>query len=171
MKHLKDVLALKNQRGLFVCYPDSKLLQIIDKMTLHNVHHIVIVERDTEKDINGIKSPGKVVGVISDRDMRMALNTPMLNKECTSLDQMFGDFIKQLDENRANQIMNSSVYCKHENTPVKEAIEAMKSQDISSIPVVQKGSRQFIGMVTRSDLLDLLLEYVEKDTSESVGTA
>jgi CBS domain-containing protein len=173
MKQIKDILALKKSNSLIVVYPDSKLLEIVDRMMYNNVHHVVIVERDTEKEIDGIKSPGRIVGMVSDRDLSLALNTSMLSKdvEAPPLDQVFGEFVKQLDENKVDQIMNTHVYCKDAEASAQEVIRTMKSLDINSIPVVAKDTKYFIGMVTKSDMMDLLLDYITKEDSKVVGTA
>ncbi len=172
MKQLADIQALKKNQELIVLYPDSKLLDIIDRMLFSNIHHVVIVERGTEKEVNGVKSPGIVVGMVSDRDLRLALNTPMLSKELDmgSLDTLFSDFIKQLDENKVTQIMNTHLFCKEADTSVADAIRTMRAQDINSIPIVHKGTKLLAGMITKTDMMDLLMDYLNKDT-EVVGSS
>jgi CBS domain-containing protein len=163
MKQLQDLLNKKNN-VVHVLNPEDKLLDVLGLMINNNVHHIVIVKKNskhTEED-NNLKSYGKVVGMISDRDVRQAMNLSVLDRN-SSLDEIFSGFLTQMQNKTLSEMMTTSVICKESNTSLKEAIQVMKSADISAIPVVHPSTENLIGIVTKTDLINLLLEFLEAE--------
>ncbi len=85
---------------------------------------------------------GKVVGVITDRDIRLA--TSHLNPKgpcpgCT----------------RVGEVMTSPPITAHPLDPVEEAARVMRERKIGCLPVLEDGA--LVGIVTGIDLLDALL--------------
>jgi acetoin utilization protein AcuB len=98
--------------------------------------HCVVVDND-----------GKVIGVISDRDILRALARPS-NWQTKSLDQ----------------IMTRTPYIVRRETPIREAVAKMLAKRINCLPVVTD-SGTVCGIITSTDLLksyQQLLELIQK---------
>ena len=54
---------------------------------------------------------------------------------------------------KANEIMTSQPVCVTPDTPIQEAAQLMKDQNVGMLPVVQtEGSKQLIGVITDRDI-------------------
>jgi acetoin utilization protein AcuB len=85
------------------------------------IHHLVVMDG------------GRVVGILSDRDLGGARGAPVRRGCCV------GD------------LMNASVVAATPTTTLRQAANLMRGRSIGSLPVVDKGRLQ--GIVTVSDLL------------------
>lgn len=101
-------------------------------------------------DDNGIKhlpvmsNQGHLIGVVSDRDCRHALNSPYIMRE------------RWQDESLANQlevrsIMSAAPIIVEPNDPAAEAARLMLTHRIGCMPVMR--SETLVGIITRSDIL------------------
>jgi CBS domain-containing protein len=161
MPALLDII--KKKPAIRSLTPDRKLLDVLEVMMTDNVHHVVLVEKDSEREINGVKSPGILAGIISDRDMRLALNVPIFNVEEVSFTQALKDFVEQLEDHTAKEVMSTQLITTNVDANLQDVIRSMKTADINAIPIVDKESNHFIGLLTRGDLIDLLTEILEKE--------
>ncbi|WP_234553922.1 CBS and ACT domain-containing protein [Thermus caliditerrae] len=90
-----------------------------------------------------VVADGRLVGIITDRDIRLA--TSHLNPQgpCPGCTQV-GD------------VMTKDVITSHPLDPVEEAARVMRERKIGSLPVLEDG--RLVGIVTGIDLLDALLK-------------
>lgn len=171
MKLLKDILQSKERKELHVVFPDQTLEDALNIMLDHGIHHLVVVEKDNmerKPDKDGFISHGIPIGMISDRDMRVAINTPILDSEkieLLSLGETLENLLKVVKEHKVKEIMSSPVIKKELETPISSAINLMVQQDINALPVVHKDSHELVGIVTRTDLLSLLKGILEEEQS------
>lgn len=166
MKQLKDLLAQKTVKDLYVLSPDQKIEEAVDLMFKYNIHHILIIDKEAEKEVaaeNGLISYGYLRGIVSDRDVRVALNAPVLfmDKKDT-----LDDVIKTIMNRNVEGIMSSPVIKKYDNTPIKEALMLMMAEGINALPVVRSGTNKLIGVITKSDMMRLLLRYLDEDDAD-----
>lgn len=116
--------------------PHNSFNEVANLMNDRFFRHCVVVD-----------SHGKIVGVISDRDIMRALaRNP--NSRTKSLEQ----------------IMTRNPITVHRNTPILEAVNKMLSKRINCLPVVEDDG-SVCGIVTSTDLLKSyhqLLELVQK---------
>jgi acetoin utilization protein AcuB len=106
-----------------------------DCMTLKGIRHLVI------------KNDSELVGVLSKRD----LGAP---------DQY--DF---REKRRVAELMTTQVVTASPTMPIRQAANLMRGRTIGCLPVVQEGRRRrLVGIVTVSDLLDLLGRGVDRPT-------
>jgi CBS domain-containing protein len=160
MKQLRDIIGKQELRALT---PESKLLEALELMVKYNIHHVAVVSPDTKSEINGVQSPGELVGILSDKDMRLALNIPNLTTGEFEIEDFLSGFVQQLQDHTVQEIMTNKVITKSIDTPIKDIVHEMKAADIDSIPIVANDTNSIIGIVTTTDLMDLLLEYVTKE--------
>ncbi len=114
--------------------PHDGFVRAIRTMRAGRLRHIPIVE------------DGRLVGIVSDRDMRRVLG----NLEIETQDQAAGDMAHRptavMDE-----IMTRSVVVTHAPAPLAEVADILIQRKFGSLPVVDDGG--IIGIITEADLL------------------
>lgn len=94
---------------------------------------------------------GRLVGIITDRDLRRAANSPFVVRE-----QWYDNFI--LDHIEVGSCMTPNPLTVEPSTSIVEATRLMRNHKIGGLPVVADG--QLVGIVTETDLLDFLIELL-----------
>jgi acetoin utilization protein AcuB len=94
---------------------------------------------------------GRLVGIITDRDLRRAANSPFVVRE-----QWYDNFI--LDHIEVGSCMTPNPLTIEPNAPIAEAARLMRNHKIGGLPVVTDG--QLVGIITETDLLDFLIELL-----------
>jgi len=112
---------------------DTKFVEIRHLMEQHKIHHLPVVDK------------GKLVGIISDRDMLRVLS-PFLGTA--------GEMQRDLDSfNRvAHQIMTRQPICVAENDSIDAVLAWLQTVDISCVLVTDK-EQLLTGIITWRDLL------------------
>jgi acetoin utilization protein AcuB len=105
-------------------------------MAKHRVNQLPVLEND------------KLVGIVTDRDVRDAYPTSMAINRGEAIDR-FADSIT------VEEVMSHNVFTVQPETPLASAIELLRRQRIGSLPVVKK--QRLVGIITRSDILDFVL--------------
>lgn len=123
-------------------HPDDTLRTAIDQIALVGRHLPVVDEK------------GKLIGIVSDRDLRLAVNSPLVMRERWQ-DEML------LSQTQVSAIMSSPVTTIEPDVWVDKAAELMLENEISALPVVDNAGK-LLGIVTVSDLLRALIHTVEK---------
>jgi acetoin utilization protein AcuB len=99
---------------------------------------------------------GRLVGVITDRDLRRAANSPFVVRE-----QWYDNFI--LDHIEVGSCMTPNPVTIGPAAPVAEAARLMRNHKIGGLPVVADG--QLVGIITETDLLDFLIRVLESEST------
>lgn len=94
---------------------------------------------------------GRLVGIITDRDLRRAANSPFVVRE-----QWYDNFI--LDHIEVGSCMTPNPLTIEPNAPIADAARVMRNHKIGGLPVVTDG--QLVGIITETDLLDFLIELL-----------
>jgi len=100
-------------------------------MEEHGIRHLPVVRDDT------------VVGVISDRDVRLALGLPMAEKI----------------QVRAADLMATEPLAMSAATPLDEVAYAMSEQKVGSV-LINDEEGKFLGIFTATDALNALIEII-----------
>jgi len=95
---------------------------------------------------------GKLVGIISDRDLRQAMNTPVLVHE-----RKQDDYV--LDNVKVGMCMSSRLHTLSPEDSLEKAARVMKENKVGGCPVVDRG--ELVGIITESDLLEYLVRSME----------
>ena len=109
-------------------------------MAKHRVNQLPVLEGD------------KVVGIVTDRDIRDAYPTSMAINRGEAIDR-FADSIT------VEEVMSHNVFTVQPETSLATAVAILRRQRIGSLPVVKR--QKLVGIITRSDILD----YVLSETS------
>jgi acetoin utilization protein AcuB len=97
---------------------------------------------------------GRLVGIITDRDLRRAANSPFVVRE-----QWYDNFI--LDHIEVGSCMTPNPMTVEPGTSIAETARLMRNSKIGGLPVVDDG--RLVGIVTETDLLDCLIALLEVD--------
>jgi acetoin utilization protein AcuB len=112
--------------------PDATLRQAIALMNARNIRQLLVVE------------DGRLVGIITDRDVRLAVNSPLITIEPL-------DKIELLDANIVASCMTTNPKTVTPETPIHRVAEILSAYKYGALPVVDK--EQLVGIITVTDLL------------------
>jgi len=95
---------------------------------------------------------GRLVGIITDRDLRRAANSPFIVRE-----QWYDNFI--LDHIEVGSCMTPDLWTIGPDASIAEAARLMRDHKIGGLPVVT--ASQLVGIITETDLLNFLIALLE----------
>lgn len=120
--------------------PDEPLRVAIDRMRERNCRRLPVV------------LAGKLVGIISDRDLRRATNSPFVMQE-----RWYNEFL--LDKITVRACMSAEPATITPQTRITDAARLMRDRKIGGLPVVE--GERLVGIVTETDLLNYLIRILE----------
>lgn len=112
---------------------NSTLGDALRTMERVGCHHLPVLSHD-----------GHLVGILSDRDCRTALNSPYILREGWQDDDLINKLL-------VRAIMTPAPIVVEPDTPADEATRLMLKNHISCLPVMR--SETLVGIVTTSDIL------------------
>ena len=142
--------------------PEDSLRLARDRMAEGNFRRLPVVQS------------GRLVGIITDRDLRRAMNSPFVLRE-----RWYDDLI--LDQVKVWGAMTANPTTVEANAPLITAAQLMRDHRIGGLPVMKtakspdrtaaslpstlvEGSDRLIGIITETDLLDYLIDLLEEHT-------
>ena len=87
---------------------------------------------------------GRLVGIISDRDIRLALPSPATSLSVWEIRHL-------LDKLTVSEVMTYFVMTTAPDCPVTEAVGRMLGHKVGALPVIE--DRRVVGILTRTDIL------------------
>jgi len=122
--------------------PDTKLLQAQDLIQERRFRHIPIVAVD-----------GNVVGILSDRDVLRALANPTVYHIPSSVNAV---------QSSVHHCMSQPVLVAKSETEIRAIVRVMLEEHVGAMPIVSDAG-QLVGMITRSDILRVLVSHPDFD--------
>ena len=122
-------------KGPFVGEPESTPQEALELMVECGVRHLPIVEN------------GKLVGLVSERDLKSVVSLPQANKLTL------------------RDVMKRDVYIARRTTPLREIVRQMQEDKLGSTVVVND-TEEVVGIFTVTDALGILADLLE-DSEES----
>jgi len=116
-----------------------------DIMRLGRIRHMPVVSR------------GRVVGIVSQRDLFMATVSSALHFHRTAEREWLAKI-------KVREVMSKPVHTVPPDLPVIEAVQRMLNERIGCLPVVD--GEELVGMVSETDCLCLLSQLLERTSSE-----
>ncbi len=116
---------------------DTPLRHVVGLMKSGGYHHLPVLEM------------GKLVGIITDRDVRLVMNSPMIMHERAQEEQMLADVT-------AESCMTMNPITVTPQTAVSEAAAILRKYQFGALPVVDEGD--LVGIITVTDFLDYFIE-------------
>ena len=112
---------------------DDSLHEALELMNRAGLRHLPVTER------------GELVGVITDRDVRLALNSPLLDEDAELRRE------EVLDELQVSHCMTREPQTVSPDTPAHEVADTLSLSKFGAMPVVEKGT--LVGMISYVDFL------------------
>lgn len=116
--------------------PDAPLRQAVNLMRERKIRHLPVVDEG-----------GRLVGILTDRDVRHAALVPALAEHLTWE-------VRRLKALRVRDVMTWSVVTTHPEATLTQAGLTMFQRRIGSLPVVDDG--RLVGILTETDILGVL---------------
>jgi acetoin utilization protein AcuB len=113
--------------------PGDSLHTVLAKMNNGGCHHLPVVDG------------GALVGIVTDRDMRLAVNSPVLFDEARLLRTAV------LDELDVSECMTPDPMTVGPDYPAHEAADLLALHGFGAVPVVRDGA--LVGILTVTDFL------------------
>lgn len=115
---------------------DAKLLDAVLLLRSSGYRHLPVLEQ------------GRLVGLLSDRDVQLASPSMFSNISPDEYNRIF-------ETTPVAKVMARNPVTVNPATPVKEVVKLMHDQKFGAVPVVE-GDNKLIGIVTTTDLLNVL---------------
>jgi len=106
-------------------------------MAKHRVNQLPVLDND------------RLVGLVTDRDIRDAYPTSMMIDQTQAIDS----FAKKVT---VEEVMTHDLLIVRPETPLATAVGLLRKHRIGSLPVVK--NKSLVGIITRSDILDFVLD-------------
>jgi acetoin utilization protein AcuB len=127
------------QREVVTVTPDMRITGASRLLQEHRIRHLPVVEK------------GRLVGIITDRDIRRVLPSQMKSLEVHELHYL-------LERLTVGEVMTAKVISVTPETLIEEAARLLVEHRIGCLPVIQ-GDR-LAGIITETDLLAALAEIL-----------
>jgi acetoin utilization protein AcuB len=119
--------------------PHETLRTAIERMALTACRRLPVVKE------------GRLVGIVADKDVREALNSPIILRERWQDEEL-------MDHAMVEACMTPDPITVTPETPVVEAAQLMRDRKIGGLPVME--GDELVGIVTETDLLDALVKLL-----------
>ncbi|MCB0076543.1 MAG: CBS domain-containing protein [Anaerolineales bacterium] len=120
--------------------------------SLGNAGRLMMESR--QKRLAVVDEGGRLVGLISDRDLRLAADSPLLEESASEM-------LDTLQNHHVREIMTTAVHTIEAEAPVVEAAQLMRVAEVGGLPVVEYdesgNDEMLVGMITQQQLLDYLI--------------
>ncbi|GAB4477087.1 MAG: hypothetical protein Kow00124_19930 [Anaerolineae bacterium] len=127
-------------------HQDETLRAALEKMECIGCQHLPVLD-----------SEGHLVGVLSDRDCRKALQKPVLTREQWEQHDLVNHIL-------VRSLMTPAPIVVEPSTSASEAARLMLVHNISSLPVMR--SETLVGIVTKSDILIAFMKIHGRDAEK-----
>ena len=124
------------QGAVLTITPKTSLPEAVRLVQHRGIRHLPVVEDD------------KLVGIVSDRDLKRAMASPATSLERHELRYL-------LDTVTVDEIMTRAVITVGPMFPIEEAARIMVKEKVSALPVTEQG--RLVGIVTETDVLELFV--------------
>jgi acetoin utilization protein AcuB len=129
MLSVKEIMGDK----LKVVSPNTCLRDVLAKMNRDGYRHLPVVD------------DGNLVGIITDRDVRLAVNSPIVSDDA--------DISREavLDDIRVYECMTSDPKCVSIDTPAREVADLLSLNKFGAMPVLD--DEKLVGIISYIDFL------------------
>ncbi len=124
--------------NLVTTTPDATLVEARELIESKDIDHLLVVNNQ-----------GKLVGILSDRDLKQNWASPATTLSKNELGYL-------LEKILVKMIMVKTVVTVTPDTTIERAAYIMQTNNISSLPVMEQG--ELVGIITSTDVMGVLLE-------------
>ena len=134
------IIADRMKKNPATATPDMSISDASAKMKAEKVHRLPVLDDDR-----------RLVGVISEKDILLAAPSPASTLSTYEINYL-------LSKLKVKNIMSRNPVTITMDTTIEEAVRLMVENDLSCLPVMEKG--YLSGIVSKSDLFKILLEML-----------
>ena len=131
------------RRELVTISPDTSLVKAKELLAEKLIDHLLVVDKN-----------GKLVGIVSDRDLKQAWASPATTLSAHELNYL----LKQLS---VDSMMVKKTITISPGTTIERAGRIMQENRISALPVME--NQELVGIITTTDVMGVLLDAVGID--------
>ncbi len=113
--------------------PDMSLREVVSKMNRAGIRQVLVVDGK------------KLVGIVTDRDVRLAVNSPLTSEEPLERLELLNDY-------KAKDCMTANPRGVTPETPIHKVAELLSMYKFGALPVVKND--ELVGIITVTDLLN-----------------
>ena len=125
---------------LITIAPNATLVEAKELIDSKNIDHLLVVN-----------DKGKLVGLLSDRDLKQYWASPATSLSSHELTYL-------LEKIMVKSIMVETVVTVSVDTTIERAAHIMQTNNINSLPVMDK--EELVGIITSTDVMGVLLEAI-----------
>ena len=122
--------------------PDTSVQDAWKLMRDRKIRHLPVVDQ------------GKLVGIVTDRDLRLVLPSPATTLEAHELHYL-------LDKLAVSEAMTADPMTIGPSVPITDAVRFLMRARIGAFPVMEEG--RLVGILTRQDALKAFLSHAEAE--------
>jgi len=123
--------------------PDASIAEALAVTRANRIRHLPVVEN------------GRLVGLVTDRDLRLALPPAWAAQH--------DELMAALNERRINEVMVTTPITTLPETPIEEAAKQLYTHRIGCLPVLDQGGN-LVGILSETDLLRAFTELFGANT-------
>jgi acetoin utilization protein AcuB len=131
------------RKDLVTITPDTSIVRAKDILSEKAIEHLMVVDKD-----------GKLVGIVSDRDLKQTWASPATSLSAHELNYL----LKQLT---VDMIMVRKIITITPTTTIERAGRIMQENRISALPVME--NKKLVGIITTTDVMGVLLDAIGID--------
>merc|ERR1711879_692766 len=131
-------------KPVLTTWADTALNVALGTMLQKRIHRLPVVDSN---------NPTKVVGIVTERNLRLAADSPFLEESAQEV-------LEHLAKHKVGEIMRSSVTTVTDDASIVEAAKIMRVSNVGGVPVLDKQG-QLVGIITRTDMIDHLIRVLE----------
>lgn len=123
--------------------PEDSIRSAFKKLSMNRIRHLLVVD-----------GAGRLQGMITDRDIRLALPSLAFTPD-------LGELYLRLEDLKVDQAMTRHLYTTTPESPLAEAVDLCLRHAVGALPVLRNGA--LVGIITETDLLRALRDVLAAD--------
>lgn len=119
--------------SLHTVRPEDSIRSAFKKLSMNRIRHLLVVD-----------GAGRLQGMITDRDIRLALPSLAFTPD-------LGELYLRLEDLKVHEAMTRHLYTTTPESPLAEAVDLCLRHAVGALPVLRNGA--LVGIITETDLL------------------
>jgi CBS domain-containing protein len=141
---MNETVATHMARNVLTVQEDDPLSRAAELVLTRRIRHLPV-----------LSGTDRLVGILTDRDIKKALPSPLFKPMPTDYELVF-------EQTPVSAVMTSDPLTVHPDAPLSEAIQLMVDNKIGAVPVVEESC--LVGILTETDALRLCLEKLRGES-------
>jgi len=146
---VKDLMKTK----VMTVSPDDQADKVFFMLNFEKIRHLPVVDK------------GRVVGILSDRDLKKVLGSLKIRRTVTGK----GETFVAIRSRTVRTIMRRGVFSTSPNAPASEAAAIMANRKIGALPVIHK--QKLVGIITTTDILHAFVKLSREAEMPKIESA